>query len=252
MKNAAGRTGSSRLCFTEKSDFLDLSRTAALIGEAAVEKLRSSCVAVAGLGGVGGYTVEALARSGVGRLVIIDCDVVEGSNFNRQIAAVKDFEGRKKTEAMADRIRCIGSGTQVVSMDMFITKENAAEIFSAGPDFVVDAVDNVTAKLALAQQCRDRGVGFVSCMGAGRRTDPTAFRAGDITETAGCGCGLARVMRHELKKRNIDGVRVVYSMQRPLEKSDGPPSSAGWVVGAAGLALAAEAVSVLTGLPVWR
>lgn len=233
---------------------MDLSRTESLIGAEKLDRLRGCCVAVCGLGGVGGYAVEALARSGVGRLVLVDNDTVEASNLNRQLIATENTVGMDKTQAAAQRVYDICPQTQVVPLKLFLTPQTVEQVFAQQPDFIIDAVDNVTAKLALAAGAQQRGIGFASSMGTGNRLDPTKFRIGRIRDTAGCGCGLARVMRRECAKRGID-MTVVYSVELPSEpvtavKGENgrhPPASAGWVVGAAGLALAGCAVDWLTG-----
>lgn len=228
---------------------MDLSRTQALIGTENIRRLAGACVAVCGLGGVGGYAVEALVRSGVGRLILVDNDTVDPSNLNRQIIATVRTVGMPKTEAAAERARQINPEVEITALPLFLSPETVTQVFDERPDFIIDAVDNVTAKLALAAGAKERLIGFVSSMGTGNRLDPTRFTVGSIRDTAGCGCGLARVMRRECAKRGLD-IRVVYSTEppvdpvTPVEGTNGrhPPASAGWVVGAAGLALAGCAV----------
>jgi len=226
---------------------MDLSRTRALIGAENMDRLAKSKIAVAGLGGVGGYAAEALLRSGVGTLILADGDTVDPSNLNRQIFAVEQTVGLSKTEAAKQRLLAIDPGANLILIQEFLTPENLGLLFDEGPDFVIDAVDTVTTKLALAKETAERSVGFISSMGAGNRLDPTAFRIGGIADTAGCGDGLSRVMRREAKKRGLD-FKVVYSLETPQEitlsgeNGKHPPASAGWVVGAAGLALASEAI----------
>lgn len=233
---------------------MDLSRTRALIGAENLEKIRNATVAVAGLGGVGGYAAEALCRSGIGRIILIDGDTVSESNLNRQLFATTDTLGMEKPMAAEKRLSAVNPETRIITRSVFLTADNISTVTDSNPDFVIDAIDNVTAKLALAISCRERGIGLVSSMGAGNRLDPTAFRRGWLSDTAGCGDGLARVMRREARKRGIENLRVVYSTELPIIPTDElsvegngkhPPASAGWVVGAAGLALAAEAIEYI-------
>ncbi len=229
---------------------MDLSRTQALIGAENADKLAKSKIAVVGLGGVGGYAAEALLRSGVGTLILADGDTVDPSNLNRQILATEQTVGMPKTEAAKRRLLSINPDAKLILIQEFFMPENLGLLFDEGPDFVIDAIDTVTTKLALVKETAERKTGFISSMGAGNRLDPTAFRIGMIAETAGCGDGLARVMRHEARKRGLD-FKVVYSLEIPQEivlpgaKGKHPPASAGWVVGAAGLALAGAAINYI-------
>lgn len=227
------------------------SRTELLLGSEALEKLKNSRVAVFGLGGVGGYAVEALARCGVGALDLIDNDVISVSNLNRQILATVDSIGRPKAEVAAERVRSVNPDCRVRAYRCFYLPETAGQFDFSDYDYVVDAVDTVTAKLALIAQAKAAGTPILSAMGAGNKTDPTAFRVADISETSVC--PLARVMRKELKKRGIEHVKVVYSREKPREPlqrlSASPeagrrdvPGSIAFVPAAAGLALAAEVV----------
>ena len=193
---------------------MQYSRTALLIGNEGVAKLKKSRVAVFGVGGVGGYVVEALARSGVGALDFIDKDVVSISNINRQIIALHSTVGRPKTEVMAARIRDIDPTIKTCVHNVFYLPETAEQFDFSQYDYVVDAIDTVAGKLALIEQAKRANIPVISSMGAGNKLDPTAFEVADIAKTSVC--PLARVMRRELKKRGIEHVKVVYSKEEPL------------------------------------
>lgn len=189
-------------------------RTEMLLGSSAMEKLAHSRVAVFGIGGVGGYVCEALARSGVGALDLIDKDRVALSNINRQIIATRETVGREKTDVMRERILSINPEAAVRVYSCFFLPENADSFPFEEYDYVVDAVDTVTAKIELVMRAREKGAPIISSMGAGNKLDPTAFRVADIYETKVC--PLARVMRRELKKRNVAHLKVVYSEEEPV------------------------------------
>ncbi len=194
------------------------SRTQLLIGEEGIAKLQASRVAVFGIGGVGGYTVEALARSGVGAFDLIDDDKVCLTNLNRQIIATRDTVGQYKVDVMKQRILSINPDAQVQCHKCFYLPETAGEFDFSKYDYVVDAVDTVTAKIDIVMQAKAKGVQVISCMGAGNKLDPTKFQVADIYETSIC--PLARVLRRELRKRGVDKLKVVYSTEpamRPLE-----------------------------------
>ena len=225
-------------------------RTRLLLGDEGMERLFRARVAVFGLGGVGGYTVEALARSGVGTLDLIDHDRVSESNLNRQILATTRTVGRFKADVAAERVEEINPGAAVHAYRMFYGLETAGEFDFTRYDYVVDAIDTVSGKLALVERARAAGTPIISCMGAGNKLDPTAFRVADIYQTSGC--PLARVMRKELKKRGVDHLKVVYSQELPLTpRYDSPPEpgqrkippgSTAFVPSVAGLILAGEVV----------
>ena len=221
-------------------------RTARLIGEDAVGILRKSCMAVFGLGGVGGYVAEALARAGVGRLLLIDCDTISLSNINRQIIALHSTVGQAKATVMADRVHDIDPDIQAVPFVLRYGEDTAAQIPLEECDYIVDAVDSVSAKLLLAENAARLSLPIISCMGTGNKMEATAFRVADISQTAVC--PLARVMRRELKKRGIDHLRVVYSEETPQRPSDDPrvPVSISFVPPVAGLILAGEVIKDLT------
>ena len=185
------------------------SRTELLLGKEAMNKLEGARVAVFGIGGVGGYVCEALVRSGVGKLDLIDNDKVCMSNLNRQIIATRNTVGKYKTEVMKSRILEINPETEVNIHNCFFLPENAEEF-----DYVVDAVDTVTAKIALVMKCKEMDVPIISSMGAGNKLDASAFRVTDIYKTKVC--PLAKVMRRELKKRGVKKLKVVYSEEEPI------------------------------------
>ncbi len=227
------------------------SRLAALLGEAAIKKLHCSRVAVFGLGGVGSYTVEALARSGVGGFLLVDHDVAAISNINRQLHALHTTVGRRKTELMAERVKAINPEAEVEARAEFCLAENAGELLAGRLDYIVDAVDTVSAKLALVEEAARLGVPIISAMGAGNKLDAARFEVADIYSTSVC--PLCRVMRAELKKRGVPALKVVYSQEPPLKTGlpgengrRSTPGSAAFVTGAAGLILAGEVVRDLT------
>ncbi len=232
------------------------SRTRLLLGEAALEKLAKCRVAVFGVGGVGGYVCEALARSGVGAFDLVDDDQVSLTNLNRQIIATHSTLGRDKVEVMAERMRDINPAVDVRPRRCFFLPENADEFPFDEYDYVVDAVDTVAAKLALIEKAREHGVPVISAMGAGNKLDPGRFRVSDISKTNTC--PLARVMRRELHKRGIDHVKVVWSDEPPIqpmgEAEDAPagharrstPGSTAFAPAVAGLMIAGEVVKDLT------
>lgn len=194
------------------------SRTQLLFGADAMGKLAASRVAVFGIGGVGGYTVEALARSGVGAIDLIDDDRVCLTNINRQIVATRKTVGKHKVDVMEERILDINPGCKVRAYKCFYLPETKDQFNFSEYDYVIDAVDTVTAKISLIMQANEAGIKVISCMGAGNKLDPTAFEVSDIYKTSIC--PLARVMRRELKKRGVKKLKVVYSKEkalRPLE-----------------------------------
>ena len=234
------------------------SRTELLIGHDALEKLRNSRVAVFGIGGVGGYVCEALARSGVGHFDLVDSDTVSLTNINRQIIATRRTVGQYKVDAMRFRILDINPEAVVNTYRSFFLPENAKDFPFEKYDYVVDCVDTVTAKIALIMKAKEVGVKVISAMGAGNKLDPTRFKVADIYETNIC--PLARVMRRELKKRGIESLKVVYSDEIPKmpidEKTNGEtkgttgravPGSTAFVPSVAGLIMAGEVIKDLGG-----
>ena len=190
------------------------SRTALLLGEAAMARLSGCHVAVFGLGGVGGYVVEALARSGVGTLTLVDHDLLSESNLNRQILALDSTVGLPKTAAAAKRIRQINPDCRVIERRSFFLPENEAEFDFSAYDYVVDAIDTVAGKLALVRCAQAAGTPIICALGTGNKLDPAQLRVGDIYETSVC--PLARVMRRECRKRGVRRLKVVYSLEEPL------------------------------------
>lgn len=226
------------------------SRTETLLGKEALEKLKNARVAVFGLGGVGGYAVEALARSGVGALDLIDNDEISPSNINRQLIALHSTLGQKKTAAWAARVKDINPALTVRTHEVFFLLENAESFDFSAYDYVIDAIDTVSGKIALIERAKAFGVPVISAMGAGNKLNPSAFEVADISQTSVC--PLARVMRRELKKRGVERVKVVYSREEPTEREtpriEGektPPASVAFVPSVAGLLLASEVIKDL-------
>ena len=190
------------------------SRTQMLLGEESMDRLSNAKVAVFGIGGVGGYVVEALVRSGVGSFVLVDDDKVCLTNLNRQLIATRKTVGKYKVEVMKDRILEINPKAEVEMHQCFYLPENADDFDFKNYDYVVDAVDTVTAKLELIMRAKEAGVPVISCMGAGNKLDPTKFQVADIYKTTMC--PLAKVMRRELKKRGVKKLKVVFSTEKPV------------------------------------
>ncbi len=227
-----------------------LQRTRLLIGDKALEKLESAHIALFGVGGVGGFTAEALARCGVGSIDLIDKDKVSVTNLNRQIVALHSTVGMYKTEVMAQRIHDINPDANVECINKFFLPENSDEFDFSKYDYVIDAIDTVTAKIELIKKCKESSTPVISAMGTGNKTDPFKFKVCDIYSTSGC--PLARVMRRELRKRGITAHKVLYSeaeVIKPLpdENGDIVTASISFVPSVAGLMLAAEAVRDLIG-----
>ena len=226
-------------------------RTAMLLGEDAVTRLQNARVAVFGIGGVGGYTVEALARSGIGQLDLIDSDTVSVSNINRQILATHSTIGMPKVEAAKARVLDINPECCVRTHQVFYTPETAHLFDFSEYDYIVDAIDTVTGKLALVQRAAEANTPIICCMGTGNKLDASAFQVADISRTSMC--PLARIMRKELGKRGIKHLKVVYSQEEALSPTGWEeeaaalgkrqiPGSVAFVPGAAGLILAGEVI----------
>ncbi len=195
-----------------------LCRQRLFLGEDACQTLEGACVAVIGLGGVGGACAEALCRTGIGTLILVDHDTVDWSNLNRQLIATTATVGMSKAFACRDRILSINPACRVEALEMLYSAETADRLFACRPDYVADCIDMVTAKLHLAEACHSRSVPLLMALGTGNRLDPSAFRIGTIEDTVNSGgCGLARVMRRELKKRGISGQPVMYSTETPAK-----------------------------------
>ena len=224
----------------------ELSRLEMLIGEGSVKKLQSKKVIVFGIGGVGGYVCEALARCGVGRLDLVDSDTVSRSNINRQIIALHSTIGQKKVEVMKNRINDINPEIVVNAYDLFFSKESSNKIDFAEYDYVVDCIDTVSAKLEICVLCDKIGTPIISSMGTGNKLNPTMFKVADIYKTSVC--PLARVMRGELKKRGIKKLKVVYSEETPVKldtEEKRVPASSAFTPSVAGLIIASEVVKDL-------
>ena len=230
-------------------------RTERLLGEDAMERLAASRVAVFGVGGVGGYAVEALARSGVGTLDLIDNDKVCESNLNRQIIALHSTLGQYKVDVAAQRARDINPDITVNAHKLFYTPETAGELDFRSYDYIIDAIDTVTGKLDLAVKAQEYQIPVISSMGAGNKLDPGRFVVTDLAKTTMD--PLARIMRKELKKRGIRHLKVVYSTEKPMPVEPveteaslrrTTPGSTAWVPAAAGLMLAGEVIRDLTGV----
>ena len=241
-------------------------RTELIIGESGLASLRGSRIIVFGIGGVGSHCAEALARSGVGSLILVDNDVVSESNINRQCVAFHSTVGMAKTEVMKKIIEDICPDTEVSALETFVTGDNVEEILKGAGriDYIVDAIDTVTAKLALAEYAKERGISFIASMGTGNKLHPELFRIGDISETSVC--PLCRVMRKELKARGMEGIKVLYSTEKPVRpdgeleeqlllkeaahssKRRSVPGSISFVPPVAGLLIAGEVVRDLTGI----
>ena len=227
------------------------SRTELLLGETALKRLSQARVAIFGIGGVGGYVCEALARSGIGAFDLTDNDTVSLTNLNRQIIALQSTIGKSKVEVMKDRMLDINPQADIRIHSCFFLPENAADFPFDEYDYIVDAVDTVTAKIELILQARSHNVPIISCMGTGNKLDPSQLRVADIYETKVC--PLAKVMRHELRKRGVPSLKVVYSEEIPLtpaasQEETGKrsvPGSTSFVPPSAGLLIASEVVKDL-------
>ena len=235
-------------------------RTRLLLGKDGIQRLRSARVALFGLGGVGGYTAEALARSGLGQLDLIDDDTVSLTNLNRQLLALRSTVGQYKVDVAERRIHDIDPAITVRTYKTFYLPETADQFDFSQYDYVIDAIDTVTGKLALIAQAKAAGTRVISCMGTGNKLDPTAFEVADISKTSGC--ALARIMRKECAKRGIRDVKVVYSKELPLTPCEDPddppepqregssrrstPGSTAFVPAVAGLIMAGEVIRDLS------
>ena len=217
-----------------------------LIGTDALEKLKSATVAVFGVGGVGGYAVEALARAGVGRLVLVDSDVVSLSNINRQIIATHRTVGMYKTEAMRERLLEINPDIEIELHTVFFDETRVLDFDFSSYDYVVDAIDSIGAKIELIVAAKSVGTPIISAMGAGNKLDPTRFEISDISKTEVC--PLARAVRTRLRKRGINNLKVVYSKELPHVANDGErvPASISFVPSAMGLVIASAVVKDIT------
>ena len=229
----------------------EFEREALLIGEDSLKKLNNSYVALFGVGGVGSYAAEALARAGIGRILLVDNDTVSVSNINRQLCALHSTVGRYKIDVTAERLLDINPSLRIECRKDFLLPENAHTFDFSAFDYVIDAIDTVSGKLAIAESCTKAGTAMISCMGTGNKLDPTAFRVTDISKTDTC--PLARVMRRELRARGIHHLTVLYSTEEAIapkqiiEGSNGKrvPASISFVPSVAGLIAAGEAVKYI-------
>ena len=230
-------------------------RTALLLGEEGVVRLADSTVMIFGIGGVGSYAAEGLARAGVGRLILVDPETISLSNVNRQIHSLRSTVGAYKVDAMKARIADISPETVVETVRLFYSPETVDELmtWARKADYLIDAIDTVSAKIDLAVRAQEMGIPLISAMGAGNKLDPTRFEVADLAKTSVC--PLARVMRRELKKRGIDHLRVVYSKEEPVaanaprddETGKASPGSISFVPSVVGLILAGEVIRHISG-----
>ncbi len=235
----------------------EFSRTELLIGPEAMERLKKAEVAVFGVGGVGSHCIDALARSGVGSLILIDNDKVSLTNINRQCVAYHHTVGRYKTKVMEEQIRAVCPKIRVQTYERFILKEDLSGLFETKPDYIVDAVDTVTAKLTIAEWAQREGIPLISSMGTGNKLHPELFEIADLSETSVC--PLCKVMRREMKARGIPHLKVLYSREQPADVSGrmpeeaqegrrAVPGSISFVPPAAGLLIAGEVIRTLAGI----
>ena len=229
----------------------EFSRTELLIGEENIQKLKASTVMVLGVGGVGSHCIEALARSGVGRLILVDNDTVSLTNINRQSIAFHSTIGKYKTQVMKLRIQDICPQTEVVTHEMFVLPENVDMLFQEKPDYIIDAIDTVTAKLVLVEKAKEHNIPIISCMGTGNKLHAELFEITDISKTSVC--PLCKVMRKELKTRGITHLKVLYSKEKPVDISGRDsgedkgqrrsiPGSVSFVPPVAGILIAGEVI----------
>ena len=221
-------------------------RTRQLLGSEEVDRLQNASVLLFGVGGVGGFTCEALARAGVGRIHIVDKDVVDITNINRQIIATHDTVGRPKVEVMKERILSINPAAAVEATECFYLPDRAAEFDFGAYDYVIDAIDNVSAKLSIICEAKAAGTPVISSMGTGNKLDPTRFEIADIHKTSVC--PLAKVIRKGLKDRGIKDVKVLYSREEPVRTGLRTPASVSFVPSVAGLIIAGEVIKDLAGV----
>ncbi len=236
-----------------KQDLNIFSRAELLLGEEALEKLRSARVALFGIGGVGSFVAEALARGGVGHITLVDGDTVSITNINRQLIALHSTVGKEKTAVMAERIADISPETEVETYAVVYGTENRDLLDFSTYDYVIDAIDTVTSKLILIEEAKKAGVPVISCMGTGNKFHPERFEVTDISKTSVC--PLAKVMRKELKVRGIKNVKVVYSKEEPRKPTESTetgkrqiPGSLSFVPPVAGLLLAGEVIRHIAGI----
>ncbi len=214
-----------------------------LLGDSGVEKLQNSGVILFGVGGVGSFCAEALARAGVGRIDIVDKDVVDVSNINRQLIALHSTVGKSKVQVMAQRISDINPGCDVRAINMFFLPENAEQIDFSAYDYVIDAVDNLTAKIEIILRSKRAGTRVISCMGTGNKLDANAFEIADIERTSVC--PLARIVRKKLREQGVLDVPVLFSKEQAVQTGSRTPASISYVPSVAGLLLAGHVIRQL-------
>lgn len=218
-----------------------LSREATLIGDDAVDKLKNARILLFGCGGVGSFTAEALVRSGIGHISVVDFDTVSPSNINRQIIATRKTVGMSKVELMRERALDINPDISFNALSLFVSVENASEIIeNERPDYVIDAIDNVSAKIAIAEHCFKNGIPIIASMGTGNKLDASRFRITDIKKTEVC--PLAKVMRRELKARGITNIDALWSDEQPFKNGERTPASISFVPSSAGLMIAGHVI----------
>lgn len=234
----------------------EFSRTELLLGTEGLDRLKQASVMVLGVGGVGSHCIEALARSGVGKLILVDNDTVSVTNINRQSIAFHSTVGQYKTKLMKAKIRDISPSIEVVTHEMFVLPDNVDELFQEKPDYIIDAIDTVTAKLVLVEKAGEYGIPIISCMGTGNKLHAELFEITDISKTSVC--PLCKVMRKELKARGIYHLKVLYSKEKPVDTSDRDsgeekgqrrslPGSVSFVPPVAGLLIAGEVIRDIAG-----
>lgn len=246
-------------------------RTALLLGADGVDKLAEKKVVVMGVGGVGSFAVEALARSGVGHLVLVDNDIIDVSNINRQLPATLETVGRYKTHVIKEHLKTINPNAIIETQEIFVLPDNINSVIPKDVDYIIDALDTVATKISIVEYCHKNGIPMISCMSAGNKLDPTAFRVADLYDTEFC--PLCRVMRQELRKREVDRLKVVYSPEAPISPKynqlpedmrkeivgDGdirdirtiPPGSVSFVPSVAGMIAGGEAIKDMLGIRVF-
>ncbi len=235
----------------------EYSRTELLIGSEGIDRLQKASVMIFGVGGVGSHCIEALARSGVGRLILIDNDTVSLTNINRQSIAYHSTIGQYKTKVMKERIRDINPGIRVETHEMFVLPDNLETLFAEKPDYIIDAIDTVTAKLAMVELAQKLNIPIISSMGTGNKMHPELFEIADLSKTSVC--PLCKVMRRELKNRGIYHLKVLYSREKPIDTSGKEtgeekgqrrsiPGSISFVPPVAGLLIAGEVIREIAGV----
>ena len=222
-----------------------LSRTENLIGKDALNKLRNSSVAIVGIGGVGSFCAEALARTGINNITLIDMDTIDITNINRQLIADTSTIGRLKADVMKERILKINPNINVITFPIFLDENNISPIITTNFDYVIDCIDTVNSKIALIEYCYKMNIQMISALGTGNKIDPTKFEIADISKTSVC--PLARAIRKKLKSKNIEHLTVVYSKEEPIKiENSTTPASISFVPSVAGLLIASKVVENLT------